>query len=323
MPPSVTSPTGRPRGSGTGWRERRSGASATARNCVPRSPARSATPASGSSARGHCSPITWPARPSASTASGSWRSSRCRRPSRRRGWTRWSARRASRAESWLEAAGAVAAEEQVIRLFADEAGLPSSAAGCFMSGGSIGNLSALAVARERAAGRRAVAVADTAHASVDNALHLLGLEPVPVRTGPDCRLTGDAMAAALAGRDDVGIVVASAGSTNAGVVDDPRRMCRGRRRARRMVPRRWRLRAGRDAAPGAAGLASPGSSVPTASSSIPTSGCSRPGGRARWSTGTPSSLGPCTRSTARTSTSCATTPTSSIRRTTRAISATS
>lgn len=124
------------------------------------------------------------------------------------------------AESWLEAAGAVAAEEQVIRLFAEEAGMPPTAAGCFMSGGSIGNLSALAVARAQAGGRRAVAVADTAHASVDNALHLLGLEPIPIRTGPDCRLTGDALAGALAGRDDVGIVVASGGSTNAGVVDD-------------------------------------------------------------------------------------------------------
>ena len=124
------------------------------------------------------------------------------------------------AESWLEAAGAVAAEEQVIRLLAGEAGLPPTAAGCFMSGGSIGNLSALAVARAQAGGRRAVAVADTAHASIDNALHLLGLEPVLVRTGPDCRLTGAAMRAALAGRDDVGIVVASGGSTNAGVVDD-------------------------------------------------------------------------------------------------------
>ena len=52
-----------------------------------------------------------------------------------------------------------------------------------MSGGSIGNLSALAVARDRAGGRRVVAVADTAHASVDNALHLLGLEPLVVPTG--------------------------------------------------------------------------------------------------------------------------------------------
>ena len=113
----------------------------------------------------------------------------------------------------------------MVRLFADLAGFPASASGCFMSGGSIGNLSALAVARDQAGGRRRVAVADTAHASVDNALHLLGLEPVVVPTGPECRLTGGALRSALdalddATRDDIGIVVAAGGSTNAGVIDD-------------------------------------------------------------------------------------------------------
>jgi len=126
------------------------------------------------------------------------------------------------AESWLEAAGAIAAENQVLRWLADQFGLPASAGGCFMSGGSIGNLSALAVAREQCTSdRRVVAVADTAHASVFNSLHLLGLDrTVVVPTGPDGRFTGAALRAALAGRSDVGIVVASGGSTNAGVVDD-------------------------------------------------------------------------------------------------------
>ncbi|MDO9174233.1 MAG: aspartate aminotransferase family protein, partial [Actinomycetota bacterium] len=54
------------------------------------------------------------------------------------------------AESWLEGAGAVAAENQVLQLLIDTAGMPAGAAGCFMSGGSIGNLSALAVARDQA-----------------------------------------------------------------------------------------------------------------------------------------------------------------------------
>ncbi len=124
------------------------------------------------------------------------------------------------AESWLEGAGAVAAENQVIDLLCRAAGMPSGAAGCFMSGGSIGNLSALAVGRQRAGDRRFVAVADTAHASVDNALHLLGLEPLVVPTGPDCRMTGDALRAAIGDRRDVGIIVAAGGSTNAGVIDD-------------------------------------------------------------------------------------------------------
>ena len=52
--------------------------------------------------------------------------------------------------SWLEAAGAVSAENQTLRLLADLAGLPPTAGGCFVSGGSAGNLSALVVARETA-----------------------------------------------------------------------------------------------------------------------------------------------------------------------------
>jgi aromatic-L-amino-acid/L-tryptophan decarboxylase len=124
------------------------------------------------------------------------------------------------AESWLEGAGAVAAENQVIELLCRAAEMPQGAAGCFMSGGSIGNLSALAVGRQRAGDRRFVAVADTAHASVDNALHLLGLQPLVVPTGPDCRLTREALRSTIGDRTDVGIIVAAGGSTNAGVIDD-------------------------------------------------------------------------------------------------------
>src|SRR5580693_417880 len=81
--------------------------------------------------------------------------------------------------SWLEAAGAIQAENQVLRLLADQAGLPETAGGCFVSGGSAANLSALVVAREvakrkagsAAAGRRwRVAVSEDAHSSITNAL---------------------------------------------------------------------------------------------------------------------------------------------------------
>jgi len=124
------------------------------------------------------------------------------------------------AESWLEGAGAVAAENQVIQLLVDAAGMPAGAAGCFMSGGSIGNLSALAVARDQAGGRRTVVMADTAHASVNNALHILGLDALEVPTGRDCRLTGAALRAVIGDRTDIAAIVAAGGSTNAGVVDD-------------------------------------------------------------------------------------------------------
>ena len=124
------------------------------------------------------------------------------------------------AESWLEGAGAVAAENQVIDLLVRTAGMPGGAGGCFMSGGSIGNLSALAVARDQAGGRRAVVMADTAHASVNNALHILGLDALEVPTGRDCRLTGAAVRAVIGDRTDIAAIVAAGGSTNAGVIDD-------------------------------------------------------------------------------------------------------
>src|SRR5215211_1672075 len=98
--------------------------------------------------------------------------------------------------SWLEAAGAVHAENQVLRLLADLAGLPPSAGGAFVSGGSAGNLSALAVARETAKekfpgtgrARLRVAVGSDAHSSVVNTLRLLELDALVVRT-EDHRLT--------------------------------------------------------------------------------------------------------------------------------------
>jgi glutamate/tyrosine decarboxylase-like PLP-dependent enzyme len=137
-------------------------------------------------------------------------------------------------ESWLEAAGPVHAENEALRFLAGLLDLPSDAGGCFVSGGSAGNLSALAVARDvagrgpdgeeaRTAGPVRVAVGDTAHASVENALALLGVRPLVVPTGADGVLTGaalDATLAELGPEAGVSAVVASAGSTNAGVIDD-------------------------------------------------------------------------------------------------------
>lgn len=62
--------------------------------------------------------------------------------------------------SWLEAAGVVVAENQALAVLAAQAGFPATAGGCFVAGGSAGNLSASMVARHRrppAPGRRAAA----------------------------------------------------------------------------------------------------------------------------------------------------------------------
>jgi glutamate/tyrosine decarboxylase-like PLP-dependent enzyme len=130
--------------------------------------------------------------------------------------------------SWLEAAGAVAAENQVLEFLGGLAGLPAGAGGCFVSGGSIANLSALVVARDTAGLRRnspvrpRMAVSEEAHASVEKALRILAVEPFVVPS-VDHRMTGEALGAALDGfadADDVVGVVATAGTTNAGIIDD-------------------------------------------------------------------------------------------------------
>ncbi len=132
--------------------------------------------------------------------------------------------------SWMEAAGAVAAENQALGVLAGLAGLPAGAGGCFVSGGSAGNLSALMVARDTAAHRMGdrtphrpvVAISEEAHSSVGKALQVLGVEALQVPC-VDHRLTGRVLRAALdsdpRGRDAIA-VVATGGTTNAGIIDD-------------------------------------------------------------------------------------------------------
>lgn len=130
--------------------------------------------------------------------------------------------------SWIESAGAVWAENEALRFIADLAGMPATAGGTFVQGGSAANLSALAVARDTGrqrvgAGRRLrFAVTDDTHSSVVNTMHLLDVDPLLVPLVDD-RFTGDALARTLDTCDDptsVCAVVANAGSTNAGLVDD-------------------------------------------------------------------------------------------------------
>ena len=132
--------------------------------------------------------------------------------------------------SWLEAAGVVVAENQALGVLAERAGLPAGAGGCFVSGGSAGNLSALMVARDTAAHRRQsdaparplIAISEDAHSSVGKALQVLGVGALTVPV-PGHRLTGEALRAVLHEHpcaDDVVGVVATAGTTNAGIVDD-------------------------------------------------------------------------------------------------------
>jgi len=136
--------------------------------------------------------------------------------------------------SWLEGAGAAYAENEALRWLCDLAGLDESSGGVFVQGGTIGNLSALVGARGYARARLdrlgrphperwAFLVSDTAHSSVPSAAMVMDAEAIPVATGPRRRLTGPMVAEAIEKHGDrVAGVVATAGSTNLGIIDDLR-----------------------------------------------------------------------------------------------------
>lgn len=134
------------------------------------------------------------------------------------------------ATSWLEASGAVYAENEALRYVADLAGMGPDAGGCFVSGGSAGNLSALVVARDTAAGARRtrperwrVAVGEESHSSIVSALHIIDCDALVVPSGPAGRMTGDSLRAVLSADPDpssICAVAATAGTTNAGIIDD-------------------------------------------------------------------------------------------------------
>lgn len=130
--------------------------------------------------------------------------------------------------SWLEAAGAVMAENAALGVMIDAAGMPESSGGTFVSGGSAGNLSALVVARDTAdqrglqVTRPHVLVSDQSHSSIANALRITGMQPLVVPT-ENGRLTAESIRAALESdplaASQLIAVVATAGTTNAGIVD--------------------------------------------------------------------------------------------------------
>ena len=134
------------------------------------------------------------------------------------------------AGSWLEAAGAVHAENEALRWLADLAGFPPDAGGTFVPGGTLGNLSALHAARHAALARRGgarparwrVAASAEAHSSVAQAARVLDVDLVEIAVDACHRMTAESLRATLdsAGSDGLFAVVASAGATNLGTIDD-------------------------------------------------------------------------------------------------------
>ena len=133
------------------------------------------------------------------------------------------------AGTWMEASGAVYAENQALDWLARLAGLPATTAGCFVSGGTIGNLSALVAARHahRAAhgdggGRLRVACTDETHSSVATAASVMDVGLLRIAPDTRGRMTGEALAATIEaeGTDGLFAVAATAGTTNVGAIDD-------------------------------------------------------------------------------------------------------
>src|SRR3954452_5891862 len=136
--------------------------------------------------------------------------------------------------SWLEGSGAVYAEKQALRWLADLAGLPAEAGGAFVQGGTIGNLSALVAAREAALHTRggerprrwAVCTTAETHSSVKHALRVvMDAEAIEIPGDERGRMTGASLRATVEAlpaeeRDGIFAVVATAGTTNLGIVDD-------------------------------------------------------------------------------------------------------
>jgi L-2,4-diaminobutyrate decarboxylase len=133
--------------------------------------------------------------------------------------------------SWQEGAGAVFAENQAIQWLIDLAGLPKSAGGVFVQGGTIGNLSALVVARAEARkkgpnpDRWVVVCSEEAHSSIASAANVMDVDVLKVEVDQNGRLQGPAVASAIdqlheTSKARVFAVVATSGTTNLGIIDD-------------------------------------------------------------------------------------------------------
>jgi aromatic-L-amino-acid decarboxylase len=132
--------------------------------------------------------------------------------------------------TWLGGSGSVALELVVIDWLRQWCGLPESAGGLFVSGGSMANLTAIVAARHAKLNDRigdaVVYFSDQTHSSVDRAWRIAGFLPEQIRKIPSdaqFRLPIEGLARHIAEDRAAGLrpfaVVANAGTTNTGAID--------------------------------------------------------------------------------------------------------
>ena len=132
---------------------------------------------------------------------------------------------------WMEGAGGIFAENQAMKWLVELTGLPAGAFGVFTSGGTAANLSAMVTAREHfrrehpdhSDGRGVIVTSDGSHSSVKALATVMDAELFVCQTAE--RFTGADLAAALDRmppdqRERTFAVIATAGTTNAGIIDE-------------------------------------------------------------------------------------------------------
>jgi glutamate/tyrosine decarboxylase-like PLP-dependent enzyme len=131
---------------------------------------------------------------------------------------------------WMEGAGGIFCENQAMKWLVSLTGMPNGAFGVFTSGGTAANLSAMVTARENwrkvAANRNKKGLVITsigAHSSIKAMAQVIDAELVLVdsdeeMTGEDLQMRINSLEASQ--RERLFAVVATGGTTNAGIIDD-------------------------------------------------------------------------------------------------------
>ena len=135
------------------------------------------------------------------------------------------------AGSWATYPGGALIEQELIRWLGDRAGYPKASSGLFVSGGSMANMTALTVARDRMLTEETwhlgtAYVSEQTHSSVAKGLRIIGIGNSRIRkipTDDQFRMNVELLKEAIRKDKENGlipfVVIASAGTTNTGSVD--------------------------------------------------------------------------------------------------------
>ena len=132
------------------------------------------------------------------------------------------------AGNWDGGSGAIHAENQALAWLASLAGWPlKNAGGVFVSGGTLGNLSALHAARTvyktknpNFPKKLAILCSTEAHSSVDAIARVMDFEIIRVSSDEFGRININEAASSLNKASEIFAIVANAGATNSGAIDD-------------------------------------------------------------------------------------------------------